>query len=155
VTKRAVSQGAAGLCIFVALCAPALVIWWAGTNGSIGDLSELELLTTGLLVAACSAVVAAVLMGQALDIAETDPDVGRLDPWAALFVGTAVLGSVVALVPATTLLLLLPDEGKTIGAKVHWVAAVWVVGAMLSAALSIWAGRTVLRRGNRKRSAPR
>ena len=148
-TRRALSQVAAGLCVLVAMCAPALLLWWAGAEGSIGDLSELELLTTGLIVAGCAAIVAAVLMGRALDIADADPEVGRLDPWAALFVAAAVLGSVVAIVPATTLVLLLPDEDSSIGPRMHWVAVAWVVGAAISAAASLWAGRAVLRRGRR------
>ena len=129
------------------------MIWWAGDNGSLGDLSELELLATGLVVAAATAVVAGTLMGRALDIAGSDPDVGRLDPWAALVAATGVLGTVVTLVPATTLVLLLPEEDTAIGARVHWVAVVWVVGAVGSAVVSIWAGRAVLVRGRRSGAA--
>ena len=135
--------------MFVVLAAPAAVIWRAGDNGSLGDLSELELLTTGLLVAVAAAVVAGALMGQALAIADHDPLVGRLDPWAALLAASGVLGTVVTLVPATTLVLVLPEEDTGIGARTHWIVAVWVLGAAGSAAVSVWAGRAVLVRRRR------
>jgi hypothetical protein len=146
---RIASQAAAGIWVFVVLAAPAVVIWWAGDNGSLGDLSELELLVVGLLVALASSVLAGALMGRALDIADATPQAGRLDPWAALFVATGVLGTVVALVPATTLVLLLPEEDTALGARAHWVALVWVAGAAGSAVVSIWAGRAVLVRRRR------
>ena len=154
-TRRRIVPGViAGACVFLVLAAPALVIWWAGDNGSLGDLSELELLVTGLVVAAAASVLTAALMARALDIAEGDPSVGRLDPWAALFVAMGVLGTVITLVPATTLVLLLPEEDRPIGARVHWVALVWVAGGAGAALVSIWAGRAVLVRGRRRPAAP-
>ena len=151
--RRIASQAGAGIWVFVVLAAPAIVIWWAGDNGSLGDLSELELLATGLLVAVAGSVLAGALMGRALDIADANPHASRLDPWAALFVATAVLGTVVTLVPATTLVLLLPDEDTAIGARMHWVALVWVAGAAGSAVVSIWAGRALLVRRRRSEAA--
>ena len=151
---RVAAQVAAGSCVFVTAVAPAVAMWFAGREGSIGDLSELELLSTGVVVALCGAVVAGVLMGRALDIAEHDPRIGRLDPWAAVFVATAVLGSVVAIVPASTLLLLLPDEDARIGPKVHWIAGVWVAGAIVASAASIVAARAVLLRSAGRGAAP-
>ena len=142
--RRRIGQAVASVWVFVVLVAPALVVWWAGDNGSLGDLSELELLATGLLVAVACSVLTWLLMGRALDLAEAQPHTGRLDAWAALFAATAVLGTVVTLVPASTLVLLLPEEDRPIGARVHWVALVWVAGAAFSAGVSIWAGRAVL-----------
>ena len=148
--RRIVPRVVAGTLVFAVLVAPAVVIWWAGDNGSLGDLSELELLETGLVVALAAAVLAGVLMDRALEITEADPHAGRLDPWAALLAATAVLGTVVTLVPATTLVLLLPEEDTAIGARVHWVALVWVIGAAAAVGLSVWAGRAVLARGRRR-----
>jgi hypothetical protein len=147
--RRIASQAVAGIWVFVVLAAPAMVTWWAGDNGSLGDLSELELLATGLLLAVAASVLAGWLMGRALDIADAQPHTGRLDPWAALFAATAVLGTVVTLLPATTLVLLLPEEDSPIGARVHWVALVWIAGAAGAAALSIWVGRALLTRHRR------
>jgi hypothetical protein len=101
------------------------------------------------VVAVAAGVVAGVLMGRAWDLAASDPRIGRLDPWGALFAATGVLGTVVALVPAVTLLLVLPDEDVPIGGRAHWVPFVWVAGAAGAAAVSIRAGRAVLVRGRR------
>ena len=135
--RRIASQAVAGIWVFIVLAAPAILTWWAGDNGSLGDLSELELLTTGLLVAVAASVLAGWLMGRALDIADANPHAGRLDPWAALFVATAVLATVVTLVPATTLVLLLPDEDSPIGARMHWVTLVWIVARRVCCGLDL------------------
>lgn len=149
---RVGSQITAGAIVTGVLASPALLIWWSGANGSLGDLSEIELLGVGLAIAAVSGAAAAGLMGRALALAERDPLVGRLDPWAALFVGVTVLAVAVAVVPAVGLLLLLPDEDTPLGARVHWLEAVWVGGFLLASSVAVVAARAVLRREHRRRA---
>ena len=147
--RRYVAQAAAGTWVLCTLAAPALLLWRAGAEGSIGDLRELELLWTGLVIAVCAAIVAALLMGRAVDLAEGDPAIGDLDPWAALFVGSAILAVVVVLAPAATFIVLQPDEDSSVAEQTRRVAAVWVVGALAAAGLGLVAARAVLRRGPR------
>ena len=101
------------------------------------------------MVAGATAVLAAVLMGRALDIADGDPRIGRLDPWAALLAAVAVMGIVLPLVPAISLALLLPDEDVPIGGRAHVVTAVWVLGGAGTVGLATWLGRSMLVRGQR------
>lgn len=145
---RLVTQVVAGLIVLVVLALPAIGIWLAGSNGSLGDLGEIELLGVGLAIAVAAAAAAGMLMGRALDLVAAAPAAGRLDAWAAFFVAVAVLGSTVTLLPAITLVLLLPDENSPLGSRVHWIAVVWVLGGAVVAALSLLAGRAVLRRAS-------
>lgn len=145
--RRRVGQATAGAVVFAVLALPSALIWWAGSNGSLGDLSEVELLGVGVAIAVGAAAIAAVLMGDALDLAERDPAVGRLDPWAALFVGVIVLSIAVALIPAVGLLVLLPDENTPLGSRVHWLGVIWVGGSLAVGALSVWTAHRVLTRG--------
>ncbi len=146
-SRRLVAQIAAATIGFVVLASPALMIWWAGSNGSLGDLSEIELLGVGLLIALGASLAAGLLMGRAVDVAARDPGVGPLDPWAALFVGVIVLAIAVALIPAVALLVLLPDENTPLGSRAHWLEAIWVGGSLLAGAASIWSARRVLVHG--------
>jgi hypothetical protein len=147
--RRRLGQIAAGAIVFVVLALPALLFWWAGSNGSLGDLSEIDVLGVGLVVALTAAVVAGWLMGRAFDIASRDPEVGRLDPWAALFVAVIVLSIAVTLVPAFGLVVLLPDENASLGTRFHWLGVIWIGGAALAAAASVWGARRVLVRSRR------
>lgn len=141
---RLVSQIGAGSLVFSVLALPAFMIWWAGSSGSLGDLSEIEMLGAGLSVSAASGVLAGVLMGKALDIAARDPTVGRLDPWAALIVGVTVLSVSVTLVPVVGLLSLLPDEDTALRSRTHSLAAIWICGSIVAGYLSYRVARWVL-----------
>jgi hypothetical protein len=143
-TRRRAAQAAAGGIVFAVVSMPALMIWWAGSNGSLGDLSEIELLGVGLVIALGAGAIAMNLVGRALDLAACDPRVGSRDPWAALFVATIILSITATLVPAIGLLVLLPDENTPLGSRVHWLAAVWLGGCLLAGAISIWGARKVL-----------
>jgi hypothetical protein len=143
-SRRLAAQAAAAVIVFVVLASPALMIWWAGSNGSLGDLSEIEMLGVGLVIAVAASLAAGLLMGRAVDIAARDPAVGRLDPWAALFVGVIVLAVAVALIPAVGLLVLLPDENTPLGSRVHWLGAIWVGGSLLAGAASFWGAHRTL-----------
>jgi hypothetical protein len=146
---RRVGQLVAGVLVFAVLAAPVLIFRWAGSSGSLGDLSEIEVLGVGLVIAFAASVAAGILMGRAFDIAAQDPDVGRLDPWAALFVGLMLLSVAVTLVPATGLVVLLPDENTPLGARAHWLGLIWVGGSALAASVSVWGARRVLVRHGR------
>ncbi len=80
--RRIASQAVAGIWVFIVLAAPAMVTWWGADNGSLGDVSELELLAAGLLAAVAASVLAGWLMGRALDIADANrtPDTSTRGP---------------------------------------------------------------------------
>lgn len=142
---------AAGLAVFVATVAPALVAGSAAASGSLGDLSETELLIGGPVLAAVVAIVAGWLMGRALGRTALE---GRspLDAWSAFLVGLAVFIGLITLIPAIILLGLWPDENQSLARGVGRIYVVWIGGYALAGLVGALIGRSFL---GRVRSVPR
>lgn len=143
---RRIAAVFAGLGVLAVIVSPLILLWWGGSSGSIGDLREIEFLAPALGVALGVSVLAGYVMERALRLPENDPAMGRNDPWAAYFVGLAVLSLGLTLIPALGLLILLPDENAPLGSRVTLFELMWVGGTVLVVVLSFVAGRAVLRR---------
>lgn len=136
----------AGLIVFVVTVLPVLLIGFATASGSFGDLSEVELLFGGLLLAVVVGIVAGWLMIRALDRTAAERR-SPLDAWAAFFVGLALFIFLITLIPAIILLGLFPDENQSIDTRVGWIYVVWIGGYAVAALAGALIGRQFLGRG--------
>ena len=152
-TDRSVRlQGAlAGAGVFLADIWVVLLIWWAGASGSVGDLSELDLVGPGLLTAVVIAVACGWLMTVALRRAACSPGLGRLDPWGAYALGLGTYNLLLTAVPGIIYALLLTDENQSLRSRMWAVDLLWAGGHLAAAALSVLAARALLGRELRGR----
>ncbi|MGI9613552.1 MAG: hypothetical protein ACR2QO_11615, partial [Acidimicrobiales bacterium] len=88
--SRLVQGVVAGMGIFVVNMWPVFLIGWAGTSGSVGDLSQVRFLGLSTLFAVGLAYLGGRFMTIALERAQTSPRIGRLDPWGAFALGIGV-----------------------------------------------------------------
>ena len=130
----------AGVIVFVVTTMPLALIAIAGANGSLGDLSQVELLGAAIFLAAVISGLAGWGMTRSLRRADTERR-SHLDAWAAFFVGLALFVFLITLVPALILLALFPDEGQSLSSQIAGPAAVWFGGYVLAAAAGAAAGR--------------
>ena len=127
--RRRVPSGiGAGVGAFLVDVWPVLLVWRAGASGSVGDLSEVRFLGVGLAYSLAFAVVVGLLMVRALELAETAPRLGRLDPWGACALGLGVYNLALTAVPAIMYGLLLADENQSLRSREWLVYLLWVGG---------------------------
>jgi hypothetical protein len=125
---------AAGIGAFLVDVWPVLLIWRAGTSGSVGDLSEVRLLGVGVAYAAGLAVLVGWTMTVALRRAEHSPQLGRLDPWGAYAVGIGVYNLALTAVPALMYALLLSEENSSLRDRA-WLVYLLLFGGRVGAAV--------------------
>jgi len=130
----------AGVIVFVVTTMPVALIAIAGANGSLGDLSQVELLGSGILLAAVISGFAGWGMARSLRRADAQRR-SQLDAWVAFFVGLALFIFLITLVPALILLALMPDEGQSLSSQIAGPAAVWFGGYVLAAVAGAAAAR--------------
>ena len=144
-TRSVRVQGAlAGVGVFLADVWPLLLIWWAGASGSVGDLSEIDLIGLGLLYAGAVAATAGWLMVIALRRAANSAQLGRLDPWGAYAFGVGIYNLALTAVPGLIYGLLLIDENRSLRDRAWLVDLLWVGGHLVAAAVSVIAARWLL-----------
>jgi hypothetical protein len=142
--RRAVHGLLAGIGLFLIDVWPLLLIWRAGASGSLGDLSELQFLSIGLVYSVGLAVIAGRMMSAALHRVDGSLQVGRLDPWGAYATGIGVYNLAVAAVMGIMLLLLLNGEGQSLQDRFWLAVLLWIVGHVAAAAVAIAAARALL-----------
>jgi hypothetical protein len=134
-----------GIVAFLITVWPVLLIGWAASTGSAGDLPAGSTLVVGLSCAALVGGIAGVSLGRALR--RTDAS-RTLDAWGAYAAGLGVY--VLALTVLPIALGALPaDEGESVASRFWLLAALWVAGHVLAAALGVGAGAAVLSRGRK------
>jgi hypothetical protein len=136
----------AGVIVLVVTTMPVALIAIAGANGSLGDLSQVELLGAGILLAAVISGFAGYGMMRSLRRAEAQHR-SQLDAWAAFFVGLALFIFLITLVPALILLALIPDEGQSLSSQIAGPAAVWFGGYVVAAVAGAATARAFFGRG--------
>ena len=136
----------AGVIVFVVTTMPLALIAIAGANGSLGDLSQIELLGAGILLTVAISGFAGWGMTRSLRRADAQRR-SHLDAWAAFFVGLALFIFLITLVPGLILLSLMPDEGQALSSQIVGPAAVWFGGYVLAAVAGAAAGRAFFGRG--------
>jgi len=136
----------AGAIVLVVTTLPMALIAIAGANGSLGDLSQVELLGAGILLAAVISAFAGWAMMHSLRRVDAERR-SRLDAWAAFLVGLALFIFLITLVPALILLALMPDENQSLSSELVGPAAVWFGGYVLAAVAGAAAGRAFFGRG--------
>jgi hypothetical protein len=141
--RRAVHGLFAGIGLFLLDVWPLLLIWRAGASGSLGDLSELQFLSIGLIYSVGLAVIAGRMMSAALQQVDGSLQVGRLDPWGAYATGIGVYNLAVAAVMGI-MLLLLNGEGQSLQDRFWLAVLLWIVGHVAAAAVAIAAARALL-----------
>ncbi|HUV17745.1 MAG TPA: hypothetical protein VMW33_04620 [Ilumatobacteraceae bacterium] len=149
---RAAHGVIAAVGVFLVDVWPLLLIWRAGASGSVGDLSEVRFLGVGLAYSVALAVSCGWLMTVALRRAESSPQLGRLDPWAAYAVGVGVYNLALTAVPAIMYGLLLSDENRSLHERSWLVYLLWIVGHVGAAVVALLAARGFL--GRRLEPAP-
>ena len=117
----------------------------AGANGSLGDLSQVELLGAGILLAAVISAFAGWAMMHSLRRVDAERR-SRLDAWAAFLVGLALFIFLITLVPALILLALMPDENQSLNSQIEVHNETATAGndvplLDVDAFMSEWAGR--------------
>lgn len=145
--SRVVQGVAAGIGVFLVDMWPVALIWWAGTSGSVGDLSQVRFLGVSTLYAIGLGVLAGWFMTIALDRAQASTKIGRLDPWGAFALGIGVYELALTAVPAIMYGLLLADENKSLRSQEWLVYLLWIGGHLAAAAVSFAAARAVLSPG--------
>jgi hypothetical protein len=135
----------AGTIVFLITMLPAMLIAIAGANGSLGDLSQVELIGPSIVLAILIAGFAGWSMERSLRRADTEHR-SPVDAWAAFFVGLALFVFLITLVPALILLALFPDEGQSLDASIAGLGAVWIGGYILAAAAATAAARAFFER---------
>ncbi len=152
--SRTVQGVAAGVGVFLVDMWPVFLIWWAGTSGSVGDLSQIRFLGMGAMYAVGLACLVGWLMTRALDQAQTSPRIARLDPWGAYALGIGVYELALTAVPAIMYGVLLADENKSLRSREWLVYLLWIGGHVGAALLSFAAARALLDPGPRSDKAP-
>lgn len=150
--SRALSGVVAGVGVFLLDIWPALLIWWAGSSGSVGDLREVRFAGLSLAYAITVAAVAGWLMTRALRLAEASPRLGEWDPWGAYALGLGVHALALTAVPAIMYALLLTDENRSLRDRAWLVGVLWVGGNLLAAVVGVAAARGLLGRGLTERT---
>jgi hypothetical protein len=145
--SRIVQGLAAGIGVFLVDMWPVFLIWWAGTSGSVGDLSHVRFLGVSTLYAVGLGALAGWSMTLALDRAQASTKIGRLDPWGAYALGIGVYELALTAVPAIMYGLLLADENKSLRSREWLVYLLWIGGHVVAAAVSFAAARALLRSG--------
>jgi hypothetical protein len=140
---------AAGIGVFAVDMWPVLLIWWAGSSGSVGDLSQVRFLGISTLYAAGLAALSGRLMAVALERAEASPRLARLDPWGAYALGIGVYELALTAVPAIMYGLLLADENQSLRSREWLVHLLWIGGHLAAALLGFAAARALLGPGYR------
>jgi hypothetical protein len=151
--SRIVQGIAAGIGIFLVNMWPVFLIGWAGTSGSVGDLSQVRFLGVSTLFAVALSCLGGWLMALALDRAQRSPRIGRLDPWGAYALGIGVYELALTAVPAIMYGLLLADENQSLRSREWLVYLLWIGGNIAAALLSFAAARALLRPGLRSEDA--
>lgn len=144
--SRRWQAAAAGVGAFLVDVWPVLLIWWAGTTGSVGDLSEVRFLGVGLVYAAALAVFVGWLMSVTLRRAAASPELAPLDPWGAYALGIGVYNLMLTAVPALIYGLLLADENQSLRSREWLVYFLWVGGHLVAIVLAVGAARALLGR---------
>jgi uncharacterized membrane protein len=96
-------------------------------------MSEAPILGAGLLWALVLGVLAGWAMARTLDRVAGEPEVGRLDPWAAYALGLGTYGLAITALTAITLVLLLTDENQSLRSREWMVVAGWSAAHLLAA----------------------
>jgi hypothetical protein len=134
----------AGVGVFLVDISPVLLLWWAGASGSVGDLSEVQLLGVGIAYALVIGVAAGRAMTRALDLAAATTSLGRLDPWGAYALGLGVYSLAMTAMPALMYGLLLTDENQTLRSRMWLVGLLWVAGRLLAVFIAWKASKALL-----------
>ena len=146
-SRARVAQGVlAGVGVFLVDVWPVLLIWRAGSSGSVGDLSEVRFLGVGIAYALVLAAICGWSMTVALRRVEWSPRLGRFDPWGAYAVGLGVYNLALTAVPGIMYALLLSDENMSLRDRSWLVYVLWVAGHVGAAILALLAARAFLGR---------
>lgn len=140
---------AAGLGVFLVEVWPVALIWWAGTSGSVGDLSEVRFAGISLAWFVLVAAAAGWLTTRALRRAASSPHLARWDPWGAYALGLGVYTLALTAVPAIMYAVLLTDENESLRSREWLVMVLWIGGHLLAALAGAAAGRALLGRDDR------
>ena len=124
--SRLVQSIVAGVGVFGVCVWPIVLIWRAGTSGSVGDLSELRFAGFGLAYSIALAVVAGRLMQHALERSSASGPNGRLDPWGAYALGVGVFTVTITAIPGIMFLLLVTDEDMSLRSREWLITLLWV-----------------------------
>jgi hypothetical protein len=141
----------AGAGAFLVEVWPVLLIWRAGSSGSVGDLREVRFLGVGILYALLVAVLVAALMTRALDRAAESPHLGSLDPWGAWAAGIGVYNLALLALPAVMYALLLSDENASLRERSWLVYGLWIAGHLAAGIAGLLTARVALGPGRRAR----
>ena len=98
--------------------------------------------------------MAGFLMTRSLELAETAPRLGRLDPWGAYALGIGTYNLALTAVPAVMYALLLADENQSLRSKEWLVLLLWVGGHIAAALIAYGAARALLGRALRDAGEP-
>lgn len=151
---RRVQAILAGIGAFLVDVWPVVLVAWAGTSGSIGDLSPAHLLGVGLTFGVGTGILAGWLMDRALRRAARSPRLRPADAWGAYAFAISLYTVGLVLVPALTIFgLLLTDENVSLQDRFWLLALLWAGGRAAAAAVSVGAAAALLGR-ERTRSVP-
>ena len=142
--SRSLQAAVAGIGAALVDVWPVLLIWRAGSSGSVGDLSEVSLLGVGLVVSASLGVLAASLVYQALGRAEVSTRLAVGDVWGAYALALGVYTVALTLTSGLMYLLLLTDEHQSLRARFWLIAVLWVLGRVVAVLVAIGSGRALL-----------
>lgn len=145
------NRGCAGIVgaviVLLVTISPVLLVAWAGASGSVGDLSQVEILPVGVALAVVLAVVAGIATSRAFVRVDADPTRGTLDGWAAFVLGLGAYILILTLVPMVITKMMLPGETESLDDRLVWIGLVYVGGHVLAVVVGVWTGSAFLGRG--------
>jgi hypothetical protein len=136
----------AGVGVFLVDIWPVLIIWRAGSSGSVGDLSEIRFLGIGVALSLVLAIAVGWLMAATLRRAASSPELGTLDPWGAYALGVGVFTLALTAVPALIYALLLADENQSLRSREWLIYLLWIGGHVVAVLLAAASSRALLGR---------